>query len=283
MLHTGHTMATPDLALTDAIALFAELGMAATEVVAMTVAEQGTRHGEAVGDARIFSFEWDDAEVDDVTRLARDRGVPVTTITPYVKTINDADDARRGAAVELVSKYVEFARRLGASYVRVYGGADGFGTESWPHLVSSLRTLGAHAADRGVTLVVENHPGTLTVTGASTAKLVQEVASPAVRALYDPANVLYHSDEAWERTLDVQRDMIAYVHVKDYRVEDGKRVACPVGDGCVPWRDIFARLREYGYDGSLSYEYEKKWNREQLPDARTGLARSIAFVRDALG
>lgn len=282
MQHIGHTMATPEMELPQALKLFSELGFDGTEAVCMTEKEQGGRHGPAVGDARIPSFEWSGRELDEVVSLAEGLGVPFLTVTQYVKAINSSDEEERKAAVEQVSRYVDFASRLGARFVRAYGGAEGFGPDSVSAAVASLKELAGKAEEKGITLLVENHPGTLTVTGEATAALVNKVASPSLKVLYDPANTLYHSDEPWEKTLDVQKGLISYVHVKDYRLEDGKRIACPVGEGCVPWSGILPALAGTGYEGPLSYEYERKWNREQLPEARTGLAQSVAFVRRVL-
>lgn len=283
MRHVGHTMATPDLEIRDAIELFAELGLQATEVISRTLAECGDKHGEAAGEARIFSFEWDDEEVNAVVRQAADRRVPFVTVTQYIKAVNDPKDENRAKAVEQIDAYMAFARMIRAQYVRVYGGADGFGEDSWPFMVESLRELARRAAASDLTLLIENHPGTLTVTGEATAKLIEEVGSPAVRSLYDPANVLCHSDEPWDRTFDIQREMIAYVHVKDFAMVDGKRVACPVGEGDVPWDKIVPKLVGSGYDGYLSYEYEKKWNPTQLPPSREGLTTSVSHIKSLLG
>ena len=44
-------------------------------------------------------------------------------------------------------------------------------------------------------LCVENHFGTMTQTAADTARLVREVDYPAVRVLYDQANLTFTHDE----------------------------------------------------------------------------------------
>lgn len=279
MRHVAHTMATPKLELHEAIDLFARLGFQGTEVVVRTQVECGSRHGPAAGEARVLSHEWPEAEVRDLAARAEERGVPIFTVTPYVKAFNAPDRALRESSVRALERWIAFASLLGARNVRVYGGDDGCGRASWSHAVDSLRELARCATDQGVRLLLENHPGTLTVTGSETARLIADVGHDALRALYDPANVLWHSDENWEQTLELQRDIVAYVHVKDYAIADGQRHACAVGAGVVPWPAILTRLREIGYVGDLSYEYEKKWNPDQLPDAEDGLAESMAFVK----
>jgi sugar phosphate isomerase/epimerase len=63
---------------------------------------------------------------------------------------------------------------------------------------------------------------------------------------------------------------------------EGVRRACPVGEGVVPRRKITARLVSSGYDGDLSFEYEKKWNPDQLPPSRIGLKASLSHIQGCL-
>ncbi len=282
MKHVGHTMATPDRTVEQAINLFADSGCQATELIAMTPDEQGDKHGPAVGDAPIPSYEWSDAASRDLAARATDRGVPVLTITQYIKTFNSNEPAWRTKVLDQMGRYIHWAGLLGASYVRVHGGADSFGPSSWDRAAQSLRMLCDVAEQARVTLLLENHPGTLTVTGEASARMVRQVDHPRLRILYDPANVLAHSDEPVETTWQSQQDLITYVHVKDYCRQDGHRMACPVGRGEVPWERIIGWLRSVSYTGPLSYEYERKWNREQLPPPEEGLPESVNYVKRLL-
>jgi len=177
------------------------------------------------------------------------------------------------------------AAALGASFVRAYGGKEAKPDEqaaAWQRTVMALREIAPYATERQLTILVENHPGTMTRTGTATRQLIDEVACANVRALYDPANVLDDTDEPWETTLAVQVGTIAYVHVKDFARADGARRACCVGDGIVPWTEILPRLQASGFVGCLSFEYEKMWHPDQLPEPELGLRRSADFVRRCL-
>jgi L-ribulose-5-phosphate 3-epimerase len=128
---------------------------------------------------------------------------------------------------------------------------------------------------------------------------VRDVDHPAVRVLYDQANLTFTFDEAHEEALEVQRGLIGHVHVKDLvftdpdkpfvasrtdRVDKEERAVRSrvVGDGVVPWRAVLAGLRDQEYDGILALEYEYRWHRDDLPDPREGFARSAAHVRSLL-
>jgi L-ribulose-5-phosphate 3-epimerase len=283
----GHMMAVPGMSVPQALDLFARQGLAGLEAVSMprqAAADSYRRTGrdpEAMlaGEGEPFSIEWSG----EARRQLRDRAsrtIPVITVTPYVRALNHPDpDVRSRAAAEMRAN-VDLAVDVGARYVRVYGGEARGEPTAWRELVGSLAVLADYAAARGVTLLLENHPGTMTVTGQATAAAVRQVASPHLRALYDPANVMAHSDEPARRTFEVQRDVIGYVHVKDFHLLAGQRPrACLVGEGDVPWPDILSWLADAGYDGWFCLEYEKKWAPDLLPEAEAGLPVCRDFLR----
>ncbi len=268
MKFVGHTMGTPELDVCRAIDLYSSIGMDAIEIVAQ---EGGT-----------FWIDAPDELIEQVMEAARKLPDGVVTLTPYYWHINNSDEQVRRENIEGMKRAIQLAKRMGAKFVRAYGGTDNAGgtmEENWIRAVDALKEIAPAAEACGITVVVENHPGTMTRTGEATARLIAEVGSPNVRALYDPANVLYDTSEPWEHTFDVQKDIIAYVHVKDFFMEGENRKACAVGQGIVPWDKIVKKLEEIGYDGYCSFEYEKRWYPDQLEDAETGVPACVRYIQ----
>jgi sugar phosphate isomerase/epimerase len=162
-----------------------------------------------------------------------------------------------------------------------------------------LETLAPEADQAGVRLCVENHFGTMTQTAADTAALVREIDHPAVRVLYDQANLTFTHDESFEQAFAVQGDLIGHVHVKDlvftdpnaaFRATETARVNASeravrsrvVGGGVVPWSDILAALLQHGYDDVLSIELEYRWHPQDLPAPEDGFRESAAVLRAML-
>ena len=143
-----------------------------------------------------------------------------------------------------------------------------------------MKTAGKEAEQAKITIIVENHPGTMTRTGLQTARMVKEINMDSVKALYDPCNVLYDTNEDWLTTLTSQAGIIGYIHCKDYKIVNGERVACVVGEGIVPWRKILNQLDTNDY--YLSFEYEKRWYPDQLEDAPIGLPRCLDYIRSTI-
>lgn len=269
MKFVGHTMGTPGLSVAESIALYSSIHMDAIEVV--------TQEGQS------FSVDAPEELVQEVMQASKLLPDGIVTLTPYYWQINSADEKTRLDNIEGVKQAIVLAKRLGARFVRSYGGVDNAGgtmEENWARAVEALRDIAPVAEANDVTVIVENHPGTMTRTGQATYDLINEVASSHVRALYDPANVLFDTDEPWEKTFEVQKDVIAYVHCKDFFMLDGKRKACSVGKGIVPWQGIMQKLHDY--EGFVSFEYEKRWYPKQLPDAEIGIPQCIEYLKSVM-
>ncbi|MCR2816859.1 sugar phosphate isomerase/epimerase family protein [Microbacterium jiangjiandongii] len=236
-------------------------------------------------------------------RAAADAGVPIIGLTPYTTAINSLDEAQWHGAVDEFRKCITAAHTVGARKVRVYAGSwhpgDAEHDARWGRLVDALGALATDAADAGVVLCVENHFGTMTQSAADTARLVEAVDSPAVRVLYDQANLTFTHDENWREAFAVQGHLIGHAHVKDlvfkdpdapFRATDTARVKAEeravrsrvVGDGVVPWVQILPELVRRGYDDVLTLEYEYRWHPQDLPEPAIGFRDGAAAIRRIL-
>lgn len=286
----GHTLGTPEQTVPEAIALFADAGLDAAEVIY----QDGYRSGLPLADRRAAQ---------EARRASEDMGIPIIGLTPYTTGINALEDGQWRTAVDEFRGAIETAQIVGAGRVRVYAGSWHQGDRDhgahWDRLVAALRALAPEAAEAGVRLCVENHFGTMTQSAAETARLVREVDHEAVRVLYDQANLTFTHDEPYQEALSIQGGLIGHVHVKDlvftdpeapFQASETARVAASeravrsrvVGEGVVPWAGILSSLAALGYDDVLSLEYEYRWHPQDLPEPAVGFARSATAVRAAL-
>ncbi|MGW3565170.1 sugar phosphate isomerase/epimerase family protein [Streptomyces sp. NPDC000941] len=286
----GHTLGTPEQTLPEALELFASAGLDGAEVIY----QNDYRSGLPIGD---------DAAAAEAARAADDLGVAVVGLAPYTTGLNHEDPAQRLAALDELRSAIDCAHRVGATRIRVYAGSWGADRTDhaahWERLQSGLSELAPLAADAGVLLCVENHFGTMTQSAKETARLIHEVDSPAVRVLYDQANLTFTHDEAWPEALREQGDLIGHVHVKDLvftdpnapfvasetaRVKADERAVRSrvVGEGIVPWADILQAVKQHGYDDVLSLEYEYRWHPQDLPSPAEGFTRSARALHSLL-
>mgnify|MGYP000939257070 CR=1 FL=1 len=290
----GHTMGTPEYTLSAAARLFRDMGLEGIEII---VAEDGYPCA--------IPQDADDEAVAAVGAMVRAAGLEVSGLTPYQNLFNSLDEAERERECAALCRVIDMADMLGAPSVRVYGGrfVDGETDEDGGKrsaLIRSMRFCGDHAARRGVVLSLENHFGTMTTTAKETAGIVNRIDHPAVGILYDQANLAFFPAEEYPEAIELQKEKIFYVHCKDlvYRGgapqkpafsnvshidEDERTVHSRIpGEGILDWPGILRGLKGIGYDGWLSLEYERRWQKIDLPDAAIGMPRGARHIREIL-
>ncbi|MBT2548168.1 sugar phosphate isomerase/epimerase [Arthrobacter sp. ISL-65] len=286
----GHTLGTPHHTVPQALKLFRAAGLDAAEVIY----QDGYTSGLPQGDRRAAL---------EALKAAEGEGLPIIGLTPYTTAINSLDESEWRGGVDEFRGAIETAHLLGADRVRVYAGSwhpgDADRAVRWAKLREALQTLAPEAEQAGVRLCVENHFGTMTQTAAETAALVQEVANPAVRVLYDQANLTFTHDETFDEAFAVQGNLIGHVHVKDlvfsdpnaaFRATETARVNASeravrsrvIGTGVLPWPQILAALLRHGYNDLLSIEYEFRWHPQDLPTPEDGFRESATALRAML-
>jgi sugar phosphate isomerase/epimerase len=107
------------------------------------------------------------------------------------------------------------------------------------------------AAERGITLILENEKGIYGDTAARVLDILETVNSPALGHAFDPANYLEVGqpiDEAWM----MLRPRTIHFHVKDYDVKQERNVPAGQGDGQIP--RLIADAVAHGYGGFCTLE-----------------------------
>lgn len=277
-----HTMATPELDPVEALDLAGELQLDGLDLICQAGYRCAIAPDAPLEAARELRTE------------AESRGLVIAALTPYEKRFNSPLASEREAAVASLIHAVDLAEALGAASLRVFGGAE-MPDDEWDiaagRLIESLKCVAPYAAARRIGLNIENHDDTMADTATRTYEIWRRVGESNVGIVYDPANLIRDGKEDFPESFDIQADAIRLVHVKDYSfvpgvlrrgTDENSRRSVPVGDGDVPWKEIFKALAERGYKGDLTFEYEMRWVPEQLPPTRIGIAQSRDFVRRTL-
>lgn len=165
------------------------------------------------------------------------------------------------ANLDHVRGHAELARALGAPVVRVFGGnlpADIPHAEGIHRFAETLRQFGDAAQAEGVAIVLETHDAFST--GIQVAELLAHTAHPAVFSLWDLHHP-YRQGESITATADYLLPTVRHVHFKDSK--DGVYTLC--GEGDIPTFAMLDLLRDGGYKGVLSLEWEKRWHPDIAP------------------
>lgn len=219
----------------------------------------------------LLDFFWKDrnSEIGAVKAALRETGLPVCTWA-VGNDFAGPDPAERKEALETVQCGVEEAVNLNSGIVRVFSGnlKEGVSYEqALDHIVHGLKAAAQYAVVHGVALGLENH-GMLAGRSDQVRTIINTVGSPALGANIDTGNFLLVNQPPHEAVADLAGSTVS-VHLKDfkevpadssetaYAALDGRRYAGTViGAGDVDLRACLQSLKDAGYQGWLSIEYE---------------------------
>ena len=174
--------------------------------------------------------------------------------------------------------WIDLARALGAPYVRVFGGdqPDGVSAEDWLKAAGEkLGAMGERAAEHGLRILVETHDGFCS--SSLTARLLEAAGDTGTGVIWD----LFHpwrTGETPSETLAAIGRITHHVHVKDGFAQEELTL---LGEGKAPLRELLTKLHEIGYDGFLSFEWEKAWYPD-LPDPEIAFPHGAQYLRGLL-
>ena len=286
---SGHTMGTPEYTVLEAIELFSKIGADGAEIVIQDNYKSG------------LPCDCDRDTLQAVKDCAIKNNIKIVCLTPYNSKFNSLDETTRLSEVKAIEKVIDYCEFLGADRIRIYGGNLSTGEndllkEKWDKLVESMKYLGEKAKAKGVTLVVENHFNTMTLTAQQSRDLITDVNSEGVKILYDQANLTFTGGEDYKKAIELQAGLIGHMHVKDLVFHEGNTAFVAsdvshskesernvytriVGEGIVPWPEILKMVKANGYEDWLSLEYERRWHPDDIPDASIGMKKSIEYLR----
>ncbi len=155
---------------------------------------------------------------------------------------------------------------------------------------------GAFAAQHGVRIAIEMHPG-FVVYSPETMLRLRAIAGPSVGCNYDPSHMFWQGIDPIA-AIRILGDAIFHVHAKDTQmytanlprtgVLDTKPYTdernrgwifrtCGYGHGAEWWKEFVSTLRMFGYDDVLSIEHE-----DSLMSPEEGLTKAAHFLRDVV-
>ena len=158
---------------------------------------------------------------------------------------------------DLLKRSFEIARLFGTDKIRIFSYWRVEDPEkAFPHVRERLAKAAAMAAQNKITLLLENEPSCNVGTGKELGRMVRGVNSPALRAMWDPGNVVVLNEIPYPDGYGHVRGLFPHMHVKDAKRDPatGKTAWLPVGSGTVDFRGQFEALARDGYKGSMSLE-----------------------------
>ena len=242
-----------------------------------------------------------------------DAGLTISALSCHGNPLHP-DQAQAGGYREVSRKTILLAEKLGVKTVVDFSGCPGDSLEAkapnwvtcpwpseyldvlnwqWDKVVTPYwQSHGKFAADHGVKIAIEMHPG-FVVYSPETMLRLRAIAGKAVGANLDPSHLFWQGIDPIA-AIRVLGDAIHYVHAKDTQMFPANLPRTGVldtkpytdernrswmfrtvgyGHSAEWWSEFISTLRMYGYDKVLSIEHE-----DSLMSPEEGLRKAAALL-----
>jgi sugar phosphate isomerase/epimerase len=278
--------------------------------------ELGT--GNYPGDAHCkLTMLQNSGELTSFKRLLDDHGITISALSCHGNALHPDKEVARQAR-ETSRQTILLAEKLGVPVVVDFSGCPGDSVASknpnwvtcpwppeylevldwqWKEVVTPYwLEHGAFAAQHGVKIAIEMHPG-FVVYSPETMLRLRAIAGPSVGCNYDPSHMFWQGIDP-VAAIRILGDAIFHVHAKDTQmypanlprtgVLDTKPYTdernrgwifrtCGYGHGAEWWKEFVSTLRMFGYDNVLSIEHE-----DSLMSPEEGLTKAARFLQDVV-
>lgn len=254
-------------------------------------------------------------ELAEFQRKLNDHGVTISALSCHGNPLHP-DKAQREAMLKVSRETILLAEKLGVKTTVDFSGCPGdsptaiapnWVTCPWPpdflkildwqwnEVVAPFWIEHAKfAADHGVRIAVEMHPGFVVYNPETMLKL-RAIAGQNVGCNYDPSHMFWQQIDPIA-AIRVLGDAIFHVHAKDTQIYSANLVktgvldtkaytdernrswifrTCGYGHGAEWWKEFVSTLRMFGYDDVLSIEHE-----DSLLSPEEGLTKAAQFLKE---
>lgn len=280
----------------------------------ITTVELGT--GNYPGDAHCkLSMIEDAAALLEFQKVLADHGVSISALSCHGNALHPIQ-IRASHDREVSLRTIALAEKLGVTTVVDFSGCPGDSPNAsapnwvtcpwppdyldvlewqWNEVVTPYWIEHARfAADHGVKIAIEMHPGFVVYNPETMLKL-RAIAGPNVGCNYDPSHLFWQNIDPIA-AIRILGDAIFHVHAKDTqfypanltrtgvldtRPYTDERLrgwifrTCGYGHGAEWWKEFVSTLRMFGYDDALSIEHE-----DSLLSPEEGLAKAAHFLNE---
>jgi L-ribulose-5-phosphate 3-epimerase len=201
-----------------------------------------------------------DSDVARMKKLLDEYDMSVACIaSPFLKC-DLGDDEQYKEHLGILRRCIHLAHEFNCKIIRGFTfWRTGPPEDVWQQILDAYETPINICEQEDVYIGIENEASTHIGSAAEAERLYKDMASPRVRAIWDPANEVFAEGgelpypDAFER----MKPFLIHVHIKDaVKVEKPEKGRCvPVGEGgYIDYPGQFQALIDMGYEGACSLE-----------------------------
>jgi len=265
----GRSLADGTLTVPGAFALMKELGVEGVDITGGHVAAHTTA---------------------EVKQMLADAGL-VTSAYIGGANLTMSDEAQRAEALDEIRAVIDTAAEYETDNLLVTTGACAQGqdkAEGRRNVAAGLAQVLPHAEACGITVSIEDFGSPLAPYQTSDECMETcELAGPGLKVTYDSGNMVMGDEDPVE-FLHAVKSRMSHAHAKDWKLlpadadkgltsRAGKKyIGEVVGDGVLDYPAIIAALKDMGYEGFLSFEFEG------ATDPVDAARRGVGYLRELM-
>ena len=247
MIGCFHSVGLPRRTILEAIGMVAAAGYSAIELNAETLpwAPAHVTPRTSPGERR------------DIVENCRRHGLVIPAVGAHTDMVS-ADPAERSAAVAYVNGCTDLAVDVSSPVIHILSGPPptaGTAAEVWRWFADAVSATTEHASNRGIVLAIEAIAGHAFHRVDDYHRLATDLPGVPFRINFDPSHLQVQGENP-RRVVDEFADRIGHVHLKDGQGLYPDFTFPPLGQGAIAFDDLVSGLKDAGYQGALSVEYE---------------------------
>jgi protein FrlC len=192
----------------------------------------------------------------DLRALMADQNLPAVSLLPAPgggpgNNVASPMIEERTATIAHYKEVIDLAHDLGATKVLYIAGWRVFGTpleQAWDWTRTALKDIGRYAAEKGVTVCIENTAAdsNLVDTAGQALMLREQVGLENVQLMFDTYHALYRNEVSSDQVYEIG-DHLAHVHFADAN-------RLPPGEGSVDFLGVLQALKDIDFKGYCTME-----------------------------
>ena len=181
---------------------------------------------------------------------------------------------------------IDDAAFLGAPLVRIFGGSIPASTKSrdslWSEMISSYQEVADHAADKGVSIGLHNHPPVDSPTGEDILRILHDTDRDNFKFILDtgrgkgspgtnPMGVTDPNVDIY-KYMEQTAPYATYVRAKIYKIDSGR-------EEWIDYRRVIRILDSVQFNGTISIVYEDQGN---VCSPREAISLAVSHLREVI-
>lgn len=266
-----------------------DFGKLPVEELARQIAAHGLNCIQLAPVKALAGFDNDTAGIDpgfaaEVRETFRRHGIHISVLGCYIN-LGDRDAASRRPQLERFKHHLRAAKAFGCPIVGTETGSlnsdysrhpDNGGDEAFGIVRESVRELVREAEQCGAIVCIEAVERYVISSPQRLRRLVDEIASPHLKVIYDPVNLLWSTNCDREAAIlddahTLLGDHVRILHAKDYTIENGAFRELSAGQGRLNYRKLLRWVKDHHPDIDVLLENTHP----------ASIARTVAFMQQA--